>query len=377
LSNISIISSNALGVNPASASTVGFIIRGASSQSANLQEWQNSSGTVLSSVLSGGAISAPNFFAGYIAGTMISAIASGPSNSGIIVRGYASQTADLQQWQDSNGNVLARIYSNGAASFAGGAVTATGGGSFVSINKSNFGVGATDDIATINIGTSSATQRGLIIKAVASQSASLQEWQDSSGTVIAFVNPQGVGRFYGLDNLGLVSIGTSRSGIASLLIDTNITTRSGIIIKGVASQTANLQEWQNSSGTVLASINASGQFVGDGSQLTGLTTALTTGTATLTANTATTISTTALSAFTSIEYMVSLKQGSKVRTSKVVMQTDGTSVDMTEFAITETGGTMTGVVISATTSGSDAVLQATVTDAATTNVNVKFSKVKL
>ena len=102
-----------------------------------------------------------------------------------------------------------------------------------------------------------------------------------------------------------------------------------------------------------------------------------TDTATLTANTATTISTTALSAFTSIEYMVSLKQGSKVRTSKVVMQTDGTSVDMTEFAITETGGTMSGVVVSATTASTDAVLQVTVTDAADTNVTVKFSKVKL
>jgi len=102
-----------------------------------------------------------------------------------------------------------------------------------------------------------------------------------------------------------------------------------------------------------------------------------TGTATLTANTATTISTTALSGFTSIEYMVSLKQGSKVRTSKVIMQTDGTSVDMTEFAITETGGTMSGVAISATTASTNAVLQATVTDASSTNVDVKFSKVKL
>jgi len=102
-----------------------------------------------------------------------------------------------------------------------------------------------------------------------------------------------------------------------------------------------------------------------------------TGTATLTANTATTISTTALSGFTSIEYMVSLKQGSKVRTSKVVMQTDGTSVDMTEFAITETGGTMSGVVVSTTTASTNAVLQVIVTDAASTNVDVKFSKVKL
>jgi hypothetical protein len=100
-------------------------------------------------------------------------------------------------------------------------------------------------------------------------------------------------------------------------------------------------------------------------------------TATVTANTATTVDTTALSAFTSIEYMVSLKQGSKVRTSKVIVQNNGTSVDMTEFAITETGGVISGVVISAAVSGTDGVLQATITDATSTNVAVKLSKVKL
>ncbi len=104
---------------------------------------------------------------------------------------------------------------------------------------------------------------------------------------------------------------------------------------------------------------------------------ITTGTSTVSANTATTIDTTALSAFTSIEYMVSLKQGSKIRTSKVVVQTDGTSVDMTEFAITETGGTIAGVVVSVAVASTNAVLQLTATDAATTNVTVKFSKVAL
>ena len=104
---------------------------------------------------------------------------------------------------------------------------------------------------------------------------------------------------------------------------------------------------------------------------------ITTGTATVSSNTATTIDTTALSAFTSIEYMVSLKQGSKVRTSKVVVQTDGTSVDMTEFAITETGGTIAGVVVSAAVASTNGVLQVTATDATTTNVTVKFSKVAL
>ena len=98
---------------------------------------------------------------------------------------------------------------------------------------------------------------------------------------------------------------------------------------------------------------------------------------TITANTATTIDTMALSSFTSAEYLVSLKQGSKVRTSKVIVQDDGTNVDMTEFAITETGGTMTGVVVSASVSSTNAILQVTVTDAATTNVTVKFNKVTL
>ena len=106
---------------------------------------------------------------------------------------------------------------------------------------------------------------------------------------------------------------------------------------------------------------------------------ITTGTDTVTGNTVETVDTTALSAFTSIEYMVSLKQATnnKTRTSKVIVQTDGTSVDMTEFAITETGGTIAGVVVSAAVSSTNAVLQVTVTDAATNNVTVKFSKVSL
>jgi hypothetical protein len=98
---------------------------------------------------------------------------------------------------------------------------------------------------------------------------------------------------------------------------------------------------------------------------------------TISLNTATTVDTVALAGFTSIEYLVSLKQGSKVRTSKVLVQTDGTSVDMTEFAITETGGTISGVVVSASVSSTNAILQVTATDATSTNVTVKFSKIAL
>jgi hypothetical protein len=99
----------------------------------------------------------------------------------------------------------------------------------------------------------------------------------------------------------------------------------------------------------------------------------------LTGNTATTVDTTALSGFTSIEYLVSLKQATsnKTRTSKVIVQTDGTAVDMTEYAITETGGTLAGVVIAASVSSTNCILQATVTDASTNNVTVKLIKQKI
>jgi hypothetical protein len=96
---------------------------------------------------------------------------------------------------------------------------------------------------------------------------------------------------------------------------------------------------------------------------------------TISANTATTVDTNALASFTTAKYLISIKQGSKVRSSEVIVQTDGTSVDMTEFGITETGGTIAGIVVSAAVSSTNAVLQVTITDAATTNATVKINEI--
>ena len=161
---------------------------------------------------------------------------------------------------------------------------------------------------------------------------------------------------------------------AKLSIGTN-----GYLLTANSSAT-NGVEWAAAPVSLPSQTGNSGKYLTtDGSSATWgtLVVPITTGTATLTANTATTVDTTALSAFTSIEYMVSLKQASKTRTSKVIVQTDGTSVDMTEFAITETGGTMAGVVISATTASTNAVLQVIVTDSTSNNVTIKFSKIAL
>jgi hypothetical protein len=94
----------------------------------------------------------------------------------------------------------------------------------------------------------------------------------------------------------------------------------------------------------------------------------------LAANTTLTIDAIALSAFASCEYFITLKQGSKIRSSKVVMHTDGTSLDMTEYAITETGGTIAGIAITAAVSSGNGLLKVTGSDAETTTILIKGTR---
>ena len=109
------------------------------------------------------------------------------------------------------------------------------------------------------ITVNAATNNGLIIKGAASQTANLQEWQNSAGGVLASV--QSNGKFYigDLESYGSVGVGiVPFTSSAILAVATGATVNKGLIIKGSASQTANLQEWQDSAGTVLASITAAG-----------------------------------------------------------------------------------------------------------------------
>jgi hypothetical protein len=101
---------------------------------------------------------------------------------------------------------------------------------------------------------------------------------------------------------------------------------------------------------------------------------ISTGTVTVNQNTAQNVDTIALSAFTSAEYMVSIKQGSKIRTSKVLVHTDGTSVDSAEFGIMEMGGAISGVNVAASVSSTNSILTVTITNAVSTNATVKITK---
>jgi len=278
-------------ITAVTASTKGLIIQGAASQSANLQEWKNSSGAVLayigpsgtnylgSVVTVGNDIRATYGIHGGGLNTQSSAmgIQSWVSSMvGFLVKGSASQTANLQEWQDSSGTVLAKITSDGSFQ--------TGGGSWTKIDKAFGQVAIRNDGAlwgSLSVGTGSAALPGVVIRGAASQTANLQEWQNSAGTVLAKITSGGNielsatgSHIRATDDNGILGWPSSfmtRSSSTGLItftlqnfsgagfqINSGNAASKPLVIRGAASQTANLQEWQNSDGTVLARITGGG-----------------------------------------------------------------------------------------------------------------------
>ena len=127
----------------------------------------------------------------------------------------------------------------------------------------------------------------MIVQGATGQSANLQEWRNVGGTVISRVNSSGGIYVNGssVQQVGLHADGagaqfrfgttTNATEYATLgainnAIEFSVADRpfrflrinDGVLvqIRGMATQTANLQEWQSSAGSVLASISASGSL---------------------------------------------------------------------------------------------------------------------
>jgi len=224
-----------------STSTQAIIVRGRASQTANLQEWQDSAGTILARVSSGGAIVTSNVGVFGSQSNTPNAQLYVLSNSIIyptfVVKAIASQTANLQEWQRSNGLTDLLVTNFGAI--------ISGGGTTIASNPTINAYGAA---MVINSGVN--TYPMLILKGAASQTANLQEWQDSAGIVNARVRPD-----------GQIGVGSTLITGTNFFVNNTISTTNVVAtIRGAASQTANLQEWQNTAGTMLASIDYRGYF---------------------------------------------------------------------------------------------------------------------
>lgn len=104
-------------ITPANSSIVPLTIRGAASQTAALQRWQNNSSVNLATIFPNGGASFANYVSiGDIAQTVSNVLniqVGSSSHIGIVVRAASGQTANLQEWQNLSGSILARVDSSG------------------------------------------------------------------------------------------------------------------------------------------------------------------------------------------------------------------------------------------------------------------------
>lgn len=176
---------------------------------------------------------------------------------GLVIKGFASQSANLQEWQISDGTVYAslsidtgvggRMNIHGSNGVVSGYFSANEGGVVSGMNigiYNNMNFRNTNPFAT---GT-------LFTNYIEGGSPIPWNWQLYSGQEWRFLGYLGDGtvRYY--------DIGT---GLDSVIVNIGGSTRVPLTVKGAASQSANLQEWRNSSGTVLANIGPAGQFQGN------------------------------------------------------------------------------------------------------------------
>jgi len=243
-----------------------FLSHGSTGASANLLTGDSSS--ELSSYVFNGATTAtanPKT-------SVVRSVASRATEIPYIAKGAASQTADLQQWQNSGGTVLGGVLSDGTIYPAGirvgnpGAyhtITVPGSG-YLTLNSVNgiefvagtvrsSGAGYVPHFETNYTYTPSPTLAGGVFRV------------KQNGTTVGQLYFAGTSDTYAqgtyLDVLN--SKFTVRNGIAGgtmLALDASGTTAVSAVVKAVASQTGDIQQWQDSAGTVLAKVDSSGQL---------------------------------------------------------------------------------------------------------------------
>lgn len=109
----------------------------------------------------------------------------------------------------------------------------------------------------------STTTVPLTIRAIDFQTSALQQWQNSSS-----INVGSIGTGGNLNIAGYITIGsTTQSTTTGVNVVIGNAAHNGVVVRAQASQTANIQEWQNSSGTALSWVNKDGKIFSESSQV--------------------------------------------------------------------------------------------------------------
>lgn len=176
-------------MQPTAAGTTPLIVKGAAGQTANLQSWQSSTGALLLRVSSAGFVylandSSDNSFLNSTGTNQNRFTSTAVGNVPLAVRALASQTGDLQQWQNSAGTSMTKMTAAGLLVFDGSSFAGSDG----SLNSFVLRQGTSPNN---RLRATTATHVPLLIQGAASQTGALQQWQDSAATVIASVGPAG------------------------------------------------------------------------------------------------------------------------------------------------------------------------------------------
>lgn len=103
----------------------------------------------------------------------------------------------------------------------------------------------------------------LTIRAITSQTSSLQQWQNSSSVNVGSVSTGGF-----LNIAGYITVGsTTQSTTTGVNVVVGNATHKGITVRAQTSQTANIQEWQNSGGTEMAWVDKDGKVFSQSAQV--------------------------------------------------------------------------------------------------------------
>lgn len=153
----------------------------------------------------------------------------------LVARGTTGQTGNLQEWRNSVGTNLAKIDSAG---------TVYSGSNYLSGNPA---------ASTLHATANGPARVPAIIQGAASQTANLLEIKNSAGTVLA--RSDNIGNLFAPG----VVVGTVTGVNAALTSGTTAAGQIGQVVRGFSGQTANLVEWQNSAGGMIAAIGGDGQ----------------------------------------------------------------------------------------------------------------------
>jgi hypothetical protein len=231
-----------------------LILKGFASQTANLQEWQNSAGTALSVINSSGQAAFSGRLSigtsGVVNNSSILYVATSTTTQvGSIVRGVTSQTADLLQIQNSANTVLGGSNAN-AQLFSGSTTPITAGVGGATTAASGNGTTAT---LTMTSATNLAVGDIIVVAGVTPTG-----YNTTGAVVTAVSNTSPFTVSYANTTTGSQTV----AGTVSTPAQASITARSAgtipLVVRGAASQATNLQEWQNSAGTVVARFSSGG-----------------------------------------------------------------------------------------------------------------------